>query len=37
MGNLEMLTQFQGKDRDADVENRYVDTGGMGGWDELRD
>ena len=37
MWNLEMLyrlTQFQGKGRDADVENRYVNTGGM---DELRD
>lgn len=25
-----------GRNRHADVENRLVDTGGKGGWDELR-
>ena len=30
-------TYFQGKNRDADVENRHVDTMGGGHWDEWED
>ena len=32
------LTYLQGRNKDADVENRTVDRGGGGrrGWDELR-
>ena len=36
---LKRLTYLQGRNKDADVENRIVDRGGGGrrGWDELRE
>ena len=40
MWNLEKWyrwTYFQGRNRDADIENRYVDMRGRGWWDELGD
>ena len=30
-------TYLRGRNRDADVENGHVDTGGGGGWDEPRE
>ena len=37
MWNLEERCYLQGRNRDADVENRLVDTAGRRGWDRLRE
>lgn len=37
MCTMGMIKYLQSRNRDADLENGGVDTGGSGGWDKLGD
>ena len=34
---IQVNLYLQSRNRDTDIENRRMDAGGMGGWDELED